>query len=168
MQITIRAEKPEDIQAIREINDQAFGQPLEGRLVDVLRENGAVLLSLVAVTDDRVIGHMLFSPVTLVSGAEQREGAGLGPMAVHPEFQRKGLGTKLISAGVTQLRESGTPFIVVLGHPEYYPRFGFERASVYGVSCQWDVPDEAFMLLPLSEQPKAGLAKYRDEFMLVT
>lgn len=167
MQITIREEKPEDILAIREVNDHAFRQPLEGRLVDVLRENGAVLLSLVAVTNDRVVGHILFSPVTLVSG-EQREGAGLGPMAVHPEFQRKEIGTKLISAGVTQLRESGIPFIVVLGHLEYYPRFGFERASGYGVRCQWDVPDEAFMMLPLSERPKPGLVKYRDEFMLVT
>jgi putative acetyltransferase len=168
MELVIRAEKPGDVSAIREVNDQAFRQPLEGRLVDVLRENNAVLLSLVAVTDDRVVGHILFSPVTVVSGAEQREVAGLGPMAVHPEFQRKEIGTKLVSAGVTRLRESGIPFIVVLGHPEYYPRFGFERASRYGVSCQWDVPDEAFMLLPLSERPNPGLAKYRDEFMLVT
>jgi putative acetyltransferase len=167
VEITIREEKPEDASSIREVNDRAFGQPLEGRLVDLLRANGGVLLSLVAVNDADIVGHILFSPVTLDSDGGDLHGAGLGPMAVLPEFQGKEVGTKLISAGVYGLRKGGTPFIVVLGHPEYYPRFGFARASDYGVRCQWEVPDEAFMILPLSGRPMSGLAKYRDEFMTV-
>ncbi len=167
MEVTIREEKPDDVAAIREVNDRAFGQTLEGRLVDLLRTNNGMMLSLVAVNDDRVVGHILFSPVTLTSEAGQLHGAGLGPMAVLPEFQRQEIGKKLISAGVQILRSGETPFIVVLGHAEYYPRFGFTRASRYGVSCQWEVPDEAFMMMPLAKDPKPGLVKYREEFMRV-
>ena len=167
MEVTIREEKPDDVPAIREVNDRAFGQTLEGRLVDLLRANNGMVLSLVAVTDDRIVGHILFSPVTLTSEAGQLHGAGLGPMAVLPGFQRQEIGKKLISAGVQILRSGETPFIVVLGHPEYYPRFGFTRASRYGVRCQWDAPDEAFMIMPFSEDPRPGLVKYREEFMTV-
>jgi putative acetyltransferase len=91
-------------------------------------------------------------------------------MAVAPEFQRTGIGSKLIADGTRRLRERGTIFVVVLGHPEYYPRFGFVPASRYGLHCQWEVPDDAFMILPL--QPTeltgiAGLIKYRGEFSTV-
>ena len=94
-------------------------------------------------------------------------GAGLGPMAVLPEYQRQGIGGKLIETGNQKLREAGCPFIVVVGHPEYYPRFGFKPASGYGMKCEWDVPDNVFMVL-VTDRSKmkgvSGLAKYRQEF----
>jgi putative acetyltransferase len=93
---------------------------------------------------------------------------GLAPMAVLPDMQRRGIGTQLINAGVEELRKRRCPFIIVLGHAGYYPRFGFEKASLYGIMCQWEgIPDEAFMILWL-DRTKAGsvsgLAKYREEF----
>ncbi len=171
MQATIRDEKPEDTSAIRRLNEQAFGQSQEARLIDLLRANGAVLLSLVATVDDRVVGHILYSPVRVGSGPSELRGAGLGPMAVLPERQRKGVGSKLIAEGTERLRESKCPFIVVLGHPAYYPRFGFVVASRHGLRCQWEVPDEVFMVLPLDASKLSaisGLVRYRDEFATVT
>jgi putative acetyltransferase len=91
-------------------------------------------------------------------------------MAVLPEHQRQGIGSKLIEAGKRIVRDSGCPFIIVLGHANYYPKFGFRSASIHGVMCDWDVPDDAFMLLVLDEQKMegvSGLAKYRDEFSSV-
>lgn len=168
MQIIIREELAEDVAEIREVNDKAFGQPLEGRLVDLLRANGGILLSLVAVSEARIVGHILFSPVSVNTDGDELQGAGLGPMAVLPEFQRKDIGTQLISEGLGRLRLQGYPFVVVLGHPEYYPRFGFVPASRYNVRCEWNVPDEAFMLMKLKECAVSGLAKYRQEFSVVT
>ena len=92
---------------------------------------------------------------------------GLAPMAVLPGHQRKGIGSELVRAGLAELRERDCPFVIVLGHPEYYPRFGFEPASGHGVKCEWEVPDEAFMILVLDEArlPEAGgTARYRPEF----
>lgn len=167
MEMDVRAERPEDIPAIRRVNEEAFGQPLEARLVEQLRANGGITLSLVAVVDDRIVGHLLFSPVKVSSGHDEVMGVGLGPVAVLPEYQRQGIGTKLINEGIGGMREAGSPFIVVLGHAEYYPRFGFVPASRYGVRCQWEVPDDVFMLLPLDSAllpGVAGMAVYRDEF----
>jgi putative acetyltransferase len=135
--------------------------------VDALRANGVALLSLVAVRNDRVVGHILYSPVHIGLVA----GAGLGPMAVLPEFQRQGIGSHLVAAGTQRLVDSGCPFIVVLGHAAFYPRFGFRRASTHGVRCEWDVPDDAFMLLALDERRMenvSGVAVYRDEFSTVS
>ena len=142
--IAVRDERPDDLAAIREVNDRAFDQPLEGRIVDALRAHGAVRLSLVAVVDGQVVGHILFSPVTAAGAAGG--GVGLGPMAVTPEQQRRGVGAALIDAGLARLRAAGCPFVVVLGHHEYYTRFGFVPASRYGMRCEWDVPDESFMV----------------------
>lgn len=170
MHVLIREEKPEDATAIGEVNEKAFGQSREARLIELLRANSAVTLSLVGVVDSRVVGHILYSPVSLGAGSDEVHGAGLAPMAVLPEFQGAGVGSKLIAEGTRRLRASGCPFIVVLGHPEYYPRFGFVPASRYGVRCQWEVPDEAFMVLPLDTSKlnaMTGLARYRDEFFTV-
>ena len=170
MDVTIRDEEPADVPAVRQVNDQAFGQPQEARLVDLLRANQAVMLSLVAMVDHRVVGHILFSPVRIESGAGGLEGSGLGPMAVLPEFQRMGIGSKLVEEGVRRMRAQRCPFIVVLGHPQFYPRFGFVPASGHRVACSWEVPDEVFMLLPLDPSRllgTSGVARYRDEFATV-
>jgi len=127
---------------------------------------GAVLLSLVAEVDGAVVGHILFSPVTIETEASTKSAVGLAPMAVLPGHQRQGIGARLIERGLQELRRQGHTAVVVLGHPGYYPRFGFERASRFGLRCQFDCPDEAFMALEL--QPGAlaevrGLVRYRPE-----
>lgn len=170
MDVSIREEGPEDAAAVQRVNAEAFGQPQEGHLVHLLRTNKGITLSLVAVVDDRVVGHILFSPVRLQRGGKELEGAGLGPMAVLPELQRKGIGSKLVNEGIRKLRRARCPFVVVLGHPDYYPRFGFVPASGHGIGCKWEVPDNAFMLLsldPLRLKGASGLARYRDEFSTV-
>ena len=163
MTIEIREERADDVAAIRNVNRRAFGQDHEGNIVDALRSNGAALLSLVAILDDQVVGHIMYSPATV----GEATGAGLAPMAVHPDHQRKGIGSKLIEAGNQKLKNDGCPFIIVLGHADYYPRFGFIPASTLGIKCEWDVPDDVFMLLVLDQakmQGVSGVAKYRDEF----
>ena len=163
--IKIRVEIFQDIDAIRTINEQAFGQLQEANIVDKLRANCDGLLSLVAFKDERIIGHILFSPVTIEGNHGILKGMGLAPMAVLPEFQRQGVGSKLIRAGLEILKKSGSPFIIVLGHPEYYPKFGFEPASRHGIKSQWEgVPDPAFMILWLDKtgiNHISGVAKYR-------
>jgi putative acetyltransferase len=170
VEASIREEGPGDVSAIRRVNEEAFGQPQEARLVERLRANHGVLLSLVALVDGHVVGHILYSPVRLGDGDQALHGAGLGPMAVLPAFQGTGIGSKLVTEGTDRLRRTGCPFIVVLGHPRYYRRFGFVPASRHGVRCQWDAPDEAFMLLPLDPSAlpaRPGVARFRDEFLAV-
>ena len=152
---------------IRDLNKRAFEQEQEGNIVDALRSNGAALLSMVATLNGRVVGHIMYSP--LVVG--ELTGAALGPMAVLPEHQRQGIGTKLVEAGNRKLKDDGCPFIIVVGHPNYYPRFGFVPANTHGIECEWEVPTDAFMLLVLNQsklQGVAGLAKYRHEFSSVS
>ncbi len=164
MTVQLRPEQPSDIAAIHEVNHLAFGQPLEGQIVDALRANNAVTLSLVAIVENQIVGHILYSPLSI---DDKIIGAGLGPMAVLPNHQRRGIGSQLITAGNQQLKAAGCPFIVVLGHPDYYPRFGFTPASPRGITCQWDVPNDVFMLLILDEAKMhglSGLAQYRPEF----
>ena len=166
MSFEIRDERPDDVAAIRDVNRQAFGQDQEGNIVDALRSNGAAMLSLVATLDGRVVGHIMFSPISV---GDTLTGAALGPMAVLPEHQRQGASGKLIEAGIQKLKDAGCPFITVLGHAHYYPRFGFKPASSFGIKCEWEVPDEAFMVLVLDQekmQDVSGLAKYRDEFSM--
>jgi putative acetyltransferase len=164
----IRPERLSDAAQVREVNTVAFGQPLEATLVDRLRENGADALSLVAEDEGAVIGHILFTPVTLTSGEGQLVGMGLAPMAVRPDRQREGIGSQLVRHGLELLRQRGCPFVVVVGHPEFYPRFGFERASLHGLRSQWDgISDEAWMVAVLDPQAMSGMsgvAFYREEF----
>jgi putative acetyltransferase len=118
--------------------------------------------------EDVVVGHILFTPVVIESGGRGITGMGLAPMATLPDRQRRGLGSALVRRGLQILRERGCPFVVVLGHPEYYPRFGFDRASKHRLTSQWAVvPDSAFMVSILKESVMAGVsgvARYRDEF----
>jgi putative acetyltransferase len=165
--LEIRDEQPGDIAAIREVNRLAFGQDDEGRIVDALRDNGAVTLSLVAADSGVVVGHIMFSPLSVGLAT----GAGLGPMAVAPSHQRQGIGTRLVQVGIERLRSAGCPFIVVLGHPNFYPRFGFQPAATYGLTCEWEVAAEAFMVnvldLDITSRLR-GLAQYRPEFSAAT
>ena len=165
--VTVRHEGPGDLAIIRSVDARAFGQPAEAELVSALRERGQVTLSLVAVQEGRIVGHILFSPVIIESAKGTCPAIGLGPMAVLPELQRQGIGSLLIKAGLEECRQVGHERVVVLGHAEYYPRFGFIPASQHGVRCEYDVPDEIFMVLELRKgafQGKAGTVKYQPEF----
>ena len=166
--ITIRAEHPRDFPQVRHVNELAFGQPLEANLVEKLREHCAEALSLVADEGDRVVAHILFTPVVVEHGARRTVGMGLAPLAVVPERQRQGIGSQLVRRGLEILRDHGCPFVIVVGHPQYYPRFGFESAAKHGLRCQWDsVSKEAFMALILDATAMAGIsgvATYRPEF----
>jgi len=165
--IEIREEHADDIAAVRDLNRRAFGQDQESNIVDALRANGAALLSLVATLNDQVVGHIMYSPVSIEGNVT---GAALGPMALLPEHQRQGIGSKLIETGNQKLKDAGYPFITVVGHADYYPRFGFRPAGEHGIKCEWDVPDDVFMLLVLDEaktEGVSGLAKYRHEFSSV-
>ena len=167
----IRPETQADIAAVHAINVDAFttselGYSGEAEIVDQIRSSHQGVLSLVAEAAGKVVGHILFSPVTIGDADRAVIGMGLGPMAVSSACQREGIGTQLVEEGIRQLRARGTPFIVVLGHPQYYPRFGFRRASALGIHCEYDgVPDEAFMVLVLDETLVAqGVARYLPEF----
>lgn len=165
--LEIRREAPDDIPAVRRVNLEAFNTPYEANLVDRLRHEGAHLLSLVAVKNSRIVGHILFSPVTIENETDSVDVAGLAPMAVYPTHQRSGIGSALIRASLDMLREAGIPAVVLLGHPDYYPKFGFQPASRFGIHYGYRVPDEAFMALELQEEALrevSGLAKYHFAF----
>jgi len=163
----IRREQPEDIAEIREIIIRAFGQQQEASVVDKLRENCNSILSLVALTDGKVVGHILFSPAVIEGQHGRLVGSGLAPLAILPEYQRKGIGSQLVHTAIARLKEGGCPYIIVIGHPEYYTRFGFEAADRFGISIEGDVPDEAFMILILDRKAMSGMtgvARYREEW----
>jgi len=164
--IEIRNEEPRDQDAVRQLNLTAFENGPEAAIVDKLRATCDNYLAFVAVEDGSIVGHILFTPVTLDDSSTI--GMGLAPMAVLPSHQRKGIGSQLIRHGLKHLRQSGCPFVIVVGHPEYYPRFGFEPASKYRLLSQWEgVPDEAFMIIVFDDDvlPKNGvIVRYRDEF----
>jgi putative acetyltransferase len=168
--LLIRGERPEDIPDIHELHTLAFGRPAEADLVDALRARGKATLSLVAVEDDRIVGHILFSPVTIHSGHRRLPAVGLAPMAVLPERQRCGIGSQLVRIGLLECRNAGYDCVVVLGHPTYYPRFGFVPASRYGLTSEYAVPDEAFMVLAWDEavlKGRGGVVRYQPEFRAV-
>jgi putative acetyltransferase len=143
MNIDIRAETVADLDAIRYINRLAFGQDDEARLVDALREGGCVRLSLVAEQSGQVVGHILFSDLPIITEAGTIPGLALAPMAVLPEFQRRGIGSELVRKGLGECRQRGHRIVVVLGHPHFYPRFGFSSelasalASPFGGGDSW-------------------------------
>jgi putative acetyltransferase len=164
----VRAERPDDAAGVRRVNELAFGSRLEADLVERLRLSCPDVLSFVADERGALIGHIMFTPVVVESGSRRASGMGLAPMAVVPDRQRQGIGSALVAKGLEVLRDRRCPFIVVVGHPEYYPRFGFEPASRFGLSCQWgEVSDAAFMAMVLDPAAMAGvsgIARYRSEF----
>ncbi len=163
---TIRAEGVDDIPAIRVVNRAAFARPAEADLVDLLRARGKLVLSLVAESQGTIVGHIAFSRVALDMRPDLR-GVGLAPMAVLPTMQRRSIGSLLVREGLCRCADMKWDFAVVLGHPDYYPRFGFAAASSYGLRCAWDVPDGVFMACELRPGALAavqGLVAYEPEF----
>lgn len=160
----IRDEKAEDFLPVYRVNSLAFEREDEARLVEKLRKNESYF-SLVAEIDNRIVGHISFTTVTVDD--EKTTFAGLAPLTVLPEFQNQGIGIKLTNEGLKTCAEKGFTAVFVLGHPTYYPRFGFETAKLKGFSCEYPSPDEAFMVLELEKDAlkgKKGLVKYCPEF----
>jgi putative acetyltransferase len=144
----IRAEQVMDVPKIRAINRAAFDAVTEADVVDVLRSGAQGAISLVAEEDGEIVGHIMFSPVQL-TGATGVRAMALAPMAVTPRRQRAGIGSALVRAGLEECQRLGIEAVFVVGHPTYYPRFGFKSASSVGFACEFDVPDEAFMVAEL-------------------
>ena len=169
MRITVRPEQPEDADQVRRVNEVAFGRPHEAALVDAVR-GSADTLSLVAVLGQQVVGNILFTAVWIERTDRTTAAVGLGPMAVLPEHQRRGVGSDLVRAGLDACRRLGHAVVVVLGHPDYYPRFGFVPADENGIRYEHAVPSEAFMVLELRTGAVArsgGVVRYRPEFAAV-
>ncbi len=150
--LTIRPERRADAPAIRTVHEQAFGRPDEADLVDTLREDPSYVaeLSIVAELDGDIVAHVLFT----VGGIEGRRGLApaliLAPVAVRPDHQGKGIGTFLIERAIATCKQAGrADFIVLVGHPAYYPRFGFVRADTFGVTASFARRPEAVMLLKI-------------------
>ncbi len=162
----IRAEKENDQDAVHTVNVSAFETPSEADLVNAIREQAKPIVSLVAEDDGEVVGHIMFSPVSL-SGSPNLKLMGLAPMAVAPKHQRKGIGSALVRAGLEQCRNLGFAAVVVLGHPKYYPRFGFSPSSQFGIDSEYDVPEEVFMAMELQPEAlsgKTGTVSYHAAF----
>ena len=162
----IRDEEQKDRAAVHAVNVSAFETPTEADLVDALREQTHPGVSLVAVEDGPIVGHIMFSPVSL-SGHPGLKIMGLAPMAVAPEHQRQGIGSALVRAGLDRCKQRGFGAIVVLGHPEYYPRFGFQPSTRFGIRSEYEVPEEVFMVFELRPgylRDASGTIKYHAAF----
>ncbi len=149
--ITIQPERREDYAAIHEINVLALGQANEARLVKHLRKSSIFIsgLSLVALTENRVGGHILFTPIAIQTKGGSVPGLALAPMAVHPEIQNQGIGSKLVREGVELCKKYRHGIVIVVGRPQFYSRFGFTLARAKGLEVPSPVPDEVFMVLEL-------------------
>ncbi len=162
----IRLEKERDRRAVHAVNCSAFETGAEADLVDLLREQAAPHISLVAEDKGSIIGHIMFSPVSL-SGHPKTRALGLAPMAVTPRRQRQGIGTALVEAGLEHCKRGKFALAVVLGHPGFYPRFGFRPAGELGIDSEYDVPAELFMALELEPgalKEKSGKVRYHAAF----
>jgi putative acetyltransferase len=167
--VIIRPEQPEDIEAIREVNVLAFGREQEARLIETIRETADFVpaVSLVALRDGTIVGHALFSRVAVELAAGTVTALSLGPIAVRPEHQRQGVGAALIRHGLAEGRRLRYPFVVVIGHPAYYPRFGFVPARSRGLEVKYPVPNDVFMvaeLAPGALDRSRGLVHYPSAF----
>lgn len=171
--LTIRPETKEDYLEIREVNVLAFEGEAEATLIEKLRLSDAYIpkLSLVAQENGRIVGHILFSRITIEDGDKSYPALALAPMAVRPEFQNQGIGSQLVIKGLEKCKELGYRLVIVLGHPEFYPRFGFEPARKHGIEPPQPWPDEAFMVYKLADDETekiTGEVKYSKLFDEVT
>jgi putative acetyltransferase len=168
--IEIRPEIAADRQGIREVLTAAFGGSNEADLVDALREDRALVLSLAAVQGPAIIGYIVFSRIRIKGEHDSTSALALAPVAVHPEHQRKGIGAGLIRTGLSRARVAGFDMVVVVGHADYYPRFGFKFAQAHGIHCPFDIPDAAWMLVELqpgSASRHSGTVEYHPAFSKV-
>ena len=162
----IRAEEQRDWVATRTVNLSAFGRPAEADLVDALRDQVQPIVSLIAEHDGALVGHIMFTPVCL-SGHPALKIMGLAPLAVAPEHQRKGVGSALVRAGLDQCAQLGFGAVVVLGHPDYYHRFGFSSSAGFAIGCDYQVAEDAFMVVELQAgflRGASGTARYHAAF----
>ena len=153
--ITIRPETAADHESIGQVNSLAFGQDAEAQLVDALRDDGFVRLSLVAELDGEVVGHVLFSDIRIVGDDDSVDALALAPMAVVPEHQSRGIGSELIQTGLDQCRQAGHQIVIVVGHPNYYPRFGFSPELAAPLQSKY--AGEAFMAMKLAPGALEGV-----------
>ncbi|GAB6094093.1 N-acetyltransferase [Desulfatiferula olefinivorans] len=153
----VRREKNEDIPSIFKLNIESFSTDAEANLVDMLRNRSLPMISCVAEEAGNIVGHILFTPVTLIDQNPAVALAGLGPMAVLPAYRKKGVGTLLVEFGLEECRKEGYGAVVVLGHADYYPRFGFVPSVAYGIASNYDVPPELFMIMELKKGALKGL-----------
>lgn len=163
----IRSESLSDETAIRDVLLAAFPTDAEARLVEALRASNRLTLSLVAEVNGSVAGHIAFSPVTLDSLRGDSGGVGLAPVAVLPGYQRRGIGSQLIQAGLAACASMGKNFAVALGEPDFYNRFGFRRASRFRLGNEYGV-DAEFMILALCKggiPNLPGTIQYAPEFV---
>jgi len=166
MDLIIRAETDADREAVYAVHSAAFKTASEADLVDALRIKAHPLVSLVAESSERIVGHILFSPARM-SGHPELLIMGLAPMGVLPGRQRRGVGSALVRAGLEACRQLGVSVVVVLGHPAYYPRFGFLPSSRFDISSEYDVPEEVFMAIELQPNAlakKSGKVCYHEAF----
>ena len=162
----IRTEEPKDRPAVHAVNVSAFETPAEANLVDMLRKEACPVVALVAEDNEAVVGNIMFSPVSL-SGHAGFKIMGIGPMAVAPEHQRKGIGSALVRAGLERCKQLGVGAVVVLGHHGYYPRFGFLPSVRFGIGCEYNVPEDVFMVMELQPgylRNATGTIKYHAAF----
>jgi len=163
----IRPFTASDAATVFELHRRAFdGRTEESRIVQRLHDADKAVVSLVAVVDDRLVGHVLFSPVTVADHGATIELAGLAPVGVRPETQGEGVGSALIERGLADCRTAGVDAVVVLGDPGYYSRFGFQRADEYGLDNEYGA-DNGFMIKPLHDgalDDVTGLVRYQPEF----
>jgi putative acetyltransferase len=164
--MNIRPEQDADKNAVYAVNAAAFPGNDEAELVNTLREAAQPLISLVAEDKGCVVGHILFTPVSL-DDDDSLTLMGLAPMAVLPKYQKQGIGTALVETGLTNCERLGAGAVVVLGHPEYYSRFGFVPALSFGIKSEYDVPAEVFMIKELQADylaDKNGTIVYHNAF----
>jgi putative acetyltransferase len=169
MDIKIRNEKKDDYNDIRNINELAFNQKNEGKLVDDLRKKSDFnhLFSLVAETKGRIVGHILSYPIKIKNEKEEFIVLSLAPMAVHPDFQNKGIGSKLIKRGLEAAKKTGYNAVIVVGHSNYYPRFGFSPASKWNIKLPIECPDDVFLAIELKKDSLknvSGLVEFPKEY----
>jgi len=167
MDILIRREYSSDVEYIHQLNQSVFGDESEAVLVDRLRDADSLVLSMVAEIDGRIIGHICFSPAVIEQADESYPALAMAPMSIASDIQHQGLGSMLVNAALEHLRQEHHKIVVVLGHPGFYGKLGFKPAAEFSIHWDHDVPDEAFMVYPLTDDALdnvSGTVHFRPEF----